>query len=189
MANAHPRIATMGPDDGAWIAEVCELLVRSFRDLSPTWLTTTEAARSAVTEALQPGMFSRILLVDDRVVGWVGARHDYGVVWELHPLVVDESMRGRGFGRVLVEDIERLAAGEGGLTLLLGTSDEMANTTLAGQDLFRDPLTALRDLEASAAHPLGFWRKIGFTVVGVVPDAEGLGKPTIQLAKRIGRNA
>jgi aminoglycoside 6'-N-acetyltransferase I len=189
MNSDDATITTMGPADERWIGAVSELLVCSFRDLSPAWLPTVEAARSAVIEALEPGMFSRILLVGDRVVGWVGARHDYGSVWELHPLVVDETMRGRGYGRALVDDIERLAAREGGLTLMLGTSDEMANTTLAGQDLFRDPLAALRELEASPVHPLGFWRKIGFTVVGVVPDAEGLGKPSISLAKPIGRNA
>jgi aminoglycoside 6'-N-acetyltransferase I len=187
MSSQSPRIATMGPADEVWIADVAELLVRSFRDLSPTWLPTVEAAREAVIEALEPGMLSRILLLGDRVVGWVGARHDYGSVWELHPLVVDETTRGRGFGRVLVDDIERLAAREGGLTLVLGTSDELGNTTLAGQDLFRDPLAALRDIAATDAHPLGFWRKLGFTVVGVVPDAEGLGKPSILLAKPIGR--
>jgi len=92
----------MGPRDEDRILEVCELLVRSFRDLSPTWVPTVEAARAKVVGALEPGMLSRVLLIDGRVVGWVGARHDYGSVWELHPLVVDEGMRGRGYGRALV---------------------------------------------------------------------------------------
>jgi aminoglycoside 6'-N-acetyltransferase I len=81
--------------------------------------------------------------------------------------------------------VERLVAREGALTLMVGTSDERARTTLAGQDLFRDPVGALRDLKATGAHPLGFWKGMGYTVVGLVPDAEGPGKPTILLAKRI----
>jgi aminoglycoside 6'-N-acetyltransferase I len=182
-------IVPMGPADERRIAEVCELLVRSFRDLSPTWVPTVEMARAQVMAGLKPGMLSRVLLVDDRVVGWLGARHDYGSVWELHPLAVDEAMRGRGYGRALVDDMERLVAREGALTLMVGTSDEMARTTLAGQDLFRDPIGALRDLKATGAHPLGFWKAMGYTVVGFVPDAEGPGKPTILLAKRIGRRA
>jgi len=177
----------MGRGDEDRILEVCELLVRSFRDLSPTWVPTVETARAKVVGALEPGMLSRVLLIDGRVVGWVGARHDYGSVWELHPLVVDEGIRGRGYGRALVNDVERLAAGKGALTMLLGTSDEVGRTTLTGQDLFLDIITALRDLKPTGPHPLCFWQRVGYTVVGVVPDAEGPGKPTILLAKRIER--
>jgi aminoglycoside 6'-N-acetyltransferase I len=184
-----PTIVTMGPADEEQIAEVCELLVRSFRELSPTWVPTVEAAREKVIDAVRPGMLSRALLIGGHVVGWVGARHDYGSVWELHPIVVDQAMRGRGFGRALVNDIESLARREGALTLLLGTSDEMGRTTLADQDLFRDPITALRNLKAIGSHPLGFWLRLGYTVVGVVPDAEGPGQPTIHLAKRVGSSA
>lgn len=178
----------MGPADEHHIAQVCDLLVQSFRELSPTWVPTVEAARAVVIEALGPGMISRVVLVDDRVAGWVGARHDYGSVWELHPLVVGAAFRRQGYGRALVDDIEGLVAREGALTLLVGTSDEMGRTTLAGQDLFRDPIGALRDLEPTGDHPLGFWKSVGYTVVGLVPDAEGPGKPTILLAKRVGRN-
>ncbi len=32
---------------------------------------------------------------------------------------------------------------------------------------------------------LEFYQKVGYTVVGVVPDANGLGKPDILMAKRI----
>ena len=188
MSTPDPTIVTMGPADKQQIAEVCELLVRSFRALSPTWVPTVEAAREKVIDALRPGMLSRVLLIGGRVVGWVGARHDYGSVWELHPIVVDQAMQGRGFGRALVNDIESLAGREGALTLLLGTSDEMGRTTLADQDLFLDPITALRNLKATGSHPLGFWLRLGYTVVGVVPDAEGPGKPTIHLAKRVGRS-
>ncbi len=189
MANVETKIEALGPADAGRIAQVCELLVASFRELSPGWVPTVEAARAAVLEALEPNMLSRVLLVGERVVGWVGARHDYGSVWELHPLAIDVAMQGRGYGRALVEDVERLAAGEGALTLMLSTSDELGRTTLFGQDLYLDPLGALRDLDSSGGHPLGFWRKVGYTVVGVVPDAEGPGKPSILLAKHIGASA
>src|SRR6187551_3602303 len=106
MIRPQGTIVTMGSLDEGRIAEVCELLVRSFRDLSPTWVPTVDAARETVLDALQPGMLSRALLVGGRVAGWVGARHDYGSVWELHPLVVDPAMQGRGFGRALVDHIE-----------------------------------------------------------------------------------
>jgi aminoglycoside 6'-N-acetyltransferase I len=131
---------------------------------------------------------SRVLAIDDdgSVAGWIGGAPQYdGHVWELHPLVVDEAMRGRGYGRTLVNDVECFAADNGALTMVLGTSDEVGRTTLTGQDLFLDVIAALRDLKPTGAHPLGFWQRVGYTVVGVIPDAEGPGKPTILLAKRI----
>jgi aminoglycoside 6'-N-acetyltransferase I len=151
MIHSQGTIVTMGSFDEGRIVEVCELLVRSFRDLSPTWVPTVDAARATVVEALEPAMLSRVLLIDDRVVGWVGARHDYGSVWELHPLVIDEAMRGRGYRRALVNDVECLAAGNGALTMLLGTSDEVGRTTLTGQDLFVDVITALCEISSQLA--------------------------------------
>ncbi len=82
-------------------------------------------------------------------------------------------MRGRGIGRALLDEIVDLVDEQGALTLLLGTSDEANLTNLAGRDLFRDPLAISQSIEAARAHPLGFWLKVGFAVVGVVPDAEG----------------
>jgi GNAT superfamily N-acetyltransferase len=185
VTDSH-TIETLGPGDEDRIAQVCALLVSSFRELSPTWVPTVEAAREVVAAALDPGMFSRVLLAGGRVAGWVGARHDYGSLWELHPLVVDPTQRGHGYGRALVEDIERLVAAAGGLTLRASTSDESNRTSLYGRDLFGDPLGALRDLKVfDRLHPLGFWQRMGYTLVGVVPDAEGPGKPSIELAKRL----
>ena len=188
MTLTDHAIVPLGSADEHRIAQVSELLVRSFRDLSPTWVPTVEAAREKVMETLAPWMIARVLIVEDRVAGFVGARPNYSSVWELHPLVVDEAVRYRGYGRLLVTDIEGLVAEEGALTLLLGTSDEVSRTSLAGQDLFKDPIGALRDLTSTDDHPLGFWKRVGYTVVGLVPDAEGLGKPTILLAKSVGQN-
>lgn len=186
MDRADAAVVSLEAEDERGIDEVASLLVRSFRVVSPTWAPTLERARAIVVEALAPGYINRALVLAGRTVGWVGARHDYGAVWELHPLVVDDSVRGRGIGRALVDEIVGLVGEQGALTLLLGTSDEANLTNLAGRDLFRDPLAILQSIEASRVHPLGFWLKVGFAVVGVVPDAEGIGKPTILLARPIG---
>lgn len=187
MTESDADIRPIHACDEGRIAEVCSLLVHSFRESSPDWVPTTARARKVVDDALAPGCINRILVLNDRVVGWVGLRHDYGAVWELHPLVVDAALRRRGYGRQLVDAAETLAAHQGGFTLVLGTSDEVGLTSLSGKDLFRDPLAELRELRAAASHPVGFWLNVGFTIVGVVPDAEGEGKPTILLAKRLVR--
>jgi aminoglycoside 6'-N-acetyltransferase I len=68
----------------------------------------------------------------------------------------------------------------------LGTSDEAARTSLFGRDLYADPVAALRNIVVKGPHPLEFWQAVGYTVVGLTPDAEGPGKPSILLAKRLG---
>ncbi len=41
------------------------------------------------------------------------------------------------------------------------------------------------DLRDVRGHPFEFYRKCGFVVVGLVPDANGFGKPDILMAKRV----
>ena len=37
----------------------------------------------------------------------------------------------------------------------------------------------------SGSHATGFYRRMGYTVIGVIPDANGKGKPDILMAKRL----
>lgn len=40
-------------------------------------------------------------------------------------------------------------------------------------------------MTVNATHAVGFWMRMGYVIVGVTPDAEGPGQPTIHLAKRV----
>ena len=85
-------------------------------------------------------------------------------------------------------DAARLTVRErGGLTIWLGSDDEDDMTSLAGVDLFPDPLAHLAAIRNYKGHPYEFYRKVGFSIAGVLPDANGLGKPDIFLAKSVTR--
>jgi aminoglycoside 6'-N-acetyltransferase I len=84
-----------------------------------------------------------------------------------------------------VADLEALVAARGALTLLLGSDDELFETSLGGADLYHDLPSRLRDVRVSGEHAYDFYRAVGFQIVGVVPDANGRGKPDIIMAKRI----
>ena len=122
-----------------------------------------------------------------QVLGWVGGLPEYrGKVWELHPIVVLESRRLAGVGRALVQAFEDEARARGGLTATLGADDEFGMTSLAGANLYNDVpghMSSLRDL--GRRHPFGFYRKLGYVVTGVMPDANGRGKPDIYMSKRL----
>jgi aminoglycoside 6'-N-acetyltransferase I len=101
-------------------------------------------------------------------------------------LVVKEDARRTGVGRALVAALEERVRGAGALTLYLGTDDDgpAPGTSAGGRDLFPDVLSHAANLRVSD-HPAGFYRRMGFEVVGLIPDANGPGKPDILMAKRV----
>jgi aminoglycoside 6'-N-acetyltransferase I len=119
-------------------------------------------------------------------LGWVAGIKQYnGNVWELHPLVVRSDCRGKGIGRALVAELEDQVRERGGLTLWLGTDDEDNMTTLAGVNLYPNVFEHIARIKNLRGHPYEFYQKCGFVIVGVVPDANGLGKPDIYMAKPV----
>ncbi len=145
-----------------------------------------EEALKEVAESFPEERIRRIAVEGDEVRGWIGGLKAYaGHVWELHPLVVKRELQSQGIGRALVADFEGRVRERGGHTVHLGTDDERGETTLANLDLYPDPLSHLTRLNNPGRHPYGFYQRVGYTVVGVIPDANGFGKPDIFMAKRI----
>ena len=85
----------------------------------------------------------------------------------------------------LVKALEGEAARAGVCTIWLGTDDDFGGTNLFGADLYPDVLDKLRGIEPTPEHPSVFYRRLGYTVVGVLPDVDGFGKHDILMAKRI----
>ena len=157
--------------------EAARLLVDGFREHWPNAWPDMGSAREEVEEALEAEKLCRAAVDENgRVLGWVGGIPGYdGNVWELHPLVVAAAERGKGIGRALVSDLEDRVRERGGLTLWLGTDDEDDMTSLSGVDLYDNLPTRLANVEDRKGHPFGFYRKCGFVIAGVVPDANGRG--------------
>jgi aminoglycoside 6'-N-acetyltransferase I len=180
------RIIDLDPSDERLIHAVAELLRAAFRDSSASW-DTLEEALEEVRESLHEGRISRVALADDgQVLGWIGAVSAYGGhAWELHPLAVHPDAQRRGIGSALVADLEAWVRARGGGTLWLGTDDEDGRTNLFGIDLYPDVLSHAANLQSDRNHPMLFYRKQGFSVIGLLPDASGPGKPDIFMAKSL----
>ncbi|MEO1148481.1 MAG: GNAT family N-acetyltransferase [Cyanobacteria bacterium J06638_22] len=168
------------------IQQAAQLLLDEFRTLAPDAWETWDDALEDVQESLQPGRISRVAIAHGQeVIGWIGGVPTYSHAWELHPLVVKSSYQRQGVGRQLVADLETQVSDRGGLTLYVGSDDEAGLTSLAHQDLYPDPLEHLAAIQNRQGHPYTFYQKVGFVLVGVIPDANGWGKPDIWLAKRV----
>lgn len=183
------RIIDLQLDNQLAVQQVAAMLVAGFKDHWPDAWPELDDALEEVAAMAQPDRISRIA-VDDAgtVLGWIGGISGYdGNVWELHPLVVRCDLQGQGLGRALVMDLEAQVQGRGGLTLQLGTDDEDGMTTLSGVDLYPNVAEKIMNIRNLRRHPFEFYQKLGFVIVGVVPDANGFGKPDILMAKRVGR--
>jgi aminoglycoside 6'-N-acetyltransferase I len=163
------------------------LLHESFNH--PLGWPTLASAREEVEHILRDG-FARALVEHGLVLGWIGGLPEYGGrVWELHPIVVRPDRRRRGHGRALVAAFEAEAGARGALTVTLGTDDDAGITSLADVDLYADipgHIAGLRDL--GRGHPFLFYRRLGYVVTGVMPDANGAGRPDIYMSKSLRRD-
>jgi aminoglycoside 6'-N-acetyltransferase I len=171
--------------DEAHVEAAAWLLHKAFAPLG-AWTTMAEAQQE-VAESFGADRISRIAVDDDgTLLGWIGAIREYdGLVWQLHPIVVDEAQRRRGVGRALVLDLETIVTARGGLTLWAGSDDLAGETSLGGIDLYEALPTAFNEVRSWGNHPLPFYRRLGFHVIGVMPDANGFGRPDIFLGKRL----
>jgi len=177
------EIVDLTPRHLGWIDQAAQIL----HETLPLGWPSLESARAEVWDSFGPGRLSRVA-VDEQgeVLGWIGAIRRYSHAWELHPLVVRPGRQRQGIGSALVHDLERLLREQGCLTLVVGSDDETGQTSVAGIDLFPGVLEHAQRLSVLGSHPVDFYRRLGFVVIGVVPDANGPGKPDIWLAKRIG---
>jgi aminoglycoside 6'-N-acetyltransferase I len=180
------QIIDLRPEDGQAVQQAATLLVDVF---PPDAWPDIASGLEEVREMLGPDRISR-LAVDGQgmVLGWIGGIREYnGHTWQLHPLVVHPEHQGRGIGRALVLDLERLVRERGGMTIYLGTDDPDHRTNLGGIDLYPDIATYIKHIKNLRRHPYEFYQKLGYVIYGLLPDANGFGKPDILMAKRVGQ--
>ena len=181
------EITTLTSDNDRLIHQAAQLLVDAFHEHWPDAWPTMEEGLKEVGEMLETGRICRVA-VDEKgsLLGIIGGIPGYdGNVWELHPLAVQPLLQGQGIGRRLVEDFEAQVRSKGGLTITLGTDDEDGMTSLANTDLYENLWEKIRDIRNLKGHPFEFYQKIGYIISGIVPDANGPGKPDILMAKRV----
>lgn len=166
--------------------DVMQMLVESFPHSWPN----KHSALEVIDYCLEDGNIALVAVEAGQVLGFIGGQPQYGQTgWELHPLVVRSDRQGRGIGAKLVRALEGEILRRGGVMIYLGTDDEEGKTTLSNCDLYPNLLKQIGAVRNLDNHPFEFYKKVGFEIVGVLPDANGLGKPDILMAKRLGRSA
>jgi len=175
-------LVDLTPDKPDLLEQAAALL----HDRMPEGWPELDAARQEVRNALDPGRIARAFVRARTLLGWAGALEHYpNHVWELHPLVVRRDTERRGVGAALVRDLEAKVLALGIHTMFVGSDDELGQTSLSGVDLYPDVIAHLTRLQNLRDHPIAFYQKLGYSVIGVMPDANGFGQPDIHLARRL----
>jgi aminoglycoside 6'-N-acetyltransferase I len=170
------------PEDTQFIEEAALLL----QIVYPHLLYTQAEAENEIMRVFQQGSIFIIRVIDEQIVGMIGARPTHGSTgYELFPHVVSPDKQNQGMGSVLLQMLETELSKRQATVLFLATEDEMGETSISDIDLFEDPFPSLQELKSDSTHPYVYYRKRGFKVFGVIPDAFGIGKPDIIMAKRI----
>jgi aminoglycoside 6'-N-acetyltransferase I len=184
------KIVTLTAENDRLIQQAAQLLVDAFHEhWADAWPSLEDGLRE-VHEMLESKRICRAVIDNDgNLIGIIGGISQYdGHVWELHPLAVQPNMQGKGIGKSLVEDFEEQVRLCGGLTILLGSDDEDNMTSLSDTDLYENFWDKVRDIRNLKHHPFEFYQKMGYAITGVVPDANGVGKPDIIMSKRVTRS-
>lgn len=181
------KIIALTKENDHLIQQAAQLLVDAFHDhWAGAWTSFEEGLRE-IQEMLEADRICRAAIDDNgNLLGIIGGIPQYdGNVWELHPLAVQPNMQGKGIGKILVEDFEEQIHLRGGLTITLGSDDEDNMTSLSNTDLYENPWDKVRSIRNLKQHPFEFYQKMGYIITGVVPDANGVGKPDIIMSKRV----
>ncbi len=182
------EIKALTPENHRYIEQIAAFCPHAFRSIAPDFMVTAAEAKEEIAGSFADDRLSRVAIDadSDTAVGWIGGILTYDpYVWELHPLAVDPVYQGRGVGRALIADLEAQVKARGGLTIYLGSDDETGLTSLHGIDLYPNPLEHLARIQNLNRHPYEFYQKCGFVFTGIVPDANGFGKPDLLLSKRV----
>jgi len=188
---ASMKIISLTKKDKDLIHQSAQLLVDAFREHWPEAWQTFEDGLQEIHEIMEEDHILRVAVDDDnKLLGIIGGLSQYdGNVWELHPLAIQPNLQKQGIGRKLVEDFEEQVRQKNGITILLGTDDENNMTSLSNVDLYENLFEKITNIKNIKGHPFEFYQKMGYTIIGVIPDANGIGKPDILMAKQVNRPA
>ena len=164
--------------------QAARLLTKTFADLGKDAWPDVRSAIEEVEECVEEPNICVGVREGGGLIGWAGLRPMYAKTWELHPLVVGKASQGRGVGTLLLREIERLAKARGLIGIALGTDDETGGTSLSRAEIRKDNIRAeIEGIRNLGRHPYEFYEKCGYFIVGLIPNANGAGKPDIWMWK------
>jgi len=169
--------------------QAAQILLETFPQVNMWPDLNKEEAAQTVNECTVDENIAIGIKIEDRLIGWIGLRPMYEKTWELHPLAVIPEFQNKGCGRILINELEKIAQEKGIIGIAAGSDDETDKTSLSEKEITGDNIfEEIKNIKNYKNHPFEFYIKCGFSIVGVIPNANGPNKPDIWLWKDIRNN-
>jgi len=169
------------------IKQAIELMYITFSEINGNlWLKNEKDAFIEVKECIKGANICIGIKLENRLIGWAGLRQMYEKTWELHPIVVKKEFQGKKYGQKLLNELERIAYKNGIIGIVAGSDDETNSTSLSdkkinGENIFDE----IKSIKNYKNHPFEFYKKCSYSIIGIIPNANGQNKPDIWLWKDI----
>lgn len=166
----------------AYIEQCSDLILNNFNTI-----IDMDTAVNTVQKSLDDTKINLIALDEkNEVIGWICGIENYNLhVWEIQPLVIRSDYQHKRLGSLLLSEFEKEVFLRKGITIILGIQDENHETSLSNVDIYDNTLKKIKKIKNLKHNSYEFYLKNGFSIVGVIPDSNGLGKPDILMAKRV----
>ena len=166
--------------------KAAEILYKTFIGLGKDAWPDLESAIIEVNECIIEPNICIGIMIENELIGWVGLRPMYSVTWELHPMVIKKEFQGKRFGKILLDELERIARKREIIGIFAGSDDETNSTSLSETDLTGENIfNEILNIKNRKKHPYEFYKKCGYSIIGIIPNANGIKKPDILLWKDI----
>jgi len=163
-----------------------EILYKTFTKINKDAWPDLESALTEVDECLEEPNICIGIKTGDELIGWVGLRPMYTATWELHPMVIKKEFQGKGYGKILLDELEKIAQEKNIIGIVAGSDDETFSTSLSEKEITSENIfEEIVNIKNYKNHPYEFYKKCGYTIIGIIPNASGLNKPDIWLWKKI----
>ena len=166
--------------------QAAQLLLETFPETTMWPGLHEKEALETVNECIAEENIAIGIKIKDKLIGWVGLRPMYEKTWELHPLAIKPEFQGKGYGRILMNELEKTAQEKGIIGIVAGSDDETNSTSLSekkitGENIFEE----IKKIKNYKNHPYEFYKKCGYSIIGIIPNANGQNKPDIWLWKDV----
>jgi aminoglycoside 6'-N-acetyltransferase I len=167
--------------------QAANILYITFNEINGNlWLKNENSAIDVVEECIKGSNICIGIKLENKLIGWGGLRPMYEKTWELHPIVIKKEFQGKKYGKLLISEIEKTAYKNGIIGIVAGSDDETNSTSLSKKEINGDNIfEEIKNIKNYKNHPYEFYKKCGYNIIGIIPNANGQNKPDIWLWKDI----
>jgi len=166
--------------------QAVKILLETFSEANMWPDLNEKEALDTVNECITGENIALGIKINDKLIGWIGLRPMYEKTWELHPLAIKPEFQGKNYGKVLLLELEKIAQEKGIIGIVAGSDDDANKTSLSEKELTGENiLDEIKNIKNYKNHPFEFYKKCGYSIIGVIPNASGPRKPDIWLWKDI----